>query len=819
MKARRQWVVWGYEERDGKETKPPRNPHTGRYARSDDRATWGTFEEAVAAVPLYKLTGVGYVFTADDPYFGLDLDKCRDPLTGAIAPWAQRIISAMATHTEVSPSQTGVKLVGRGTPATTRHKVLMGGGAVELYSELRYFTMTGRQAPDTPNAIEERQEQLNHLCRGLFSEPSDGKGRAGTHTRGEGHSADDQAIIDRAMRAGNGDKFRRLWQGDTSDYGGDDSAADLALCSLLGFWTQGDAGRVDGLYRQSGLFRDKWDSKRPGGTYGSITIEKALAGKFEYYDPRAGWSVYVGDAPPPNGHQEPSAEPSPAAKPEPTDLGNARRFVEQHRGEVRYCYAWRKWLVWTGQRWIIDDAGEVERKAKRTVRSMLVEASLEPDDAAAKVLARWAMQSQSAKHIGAMISLSQSEPGIPISPNDLDTDPYLFNVANGTIDLHTGVRRDARREDLMTKMSPVAYDPAATCPAWDAFVEQIMGGKAALITFLQKQIGYALTGDRREQCLFVFYGGGSNGKSTYLDALRACLGDYALHTGVDTFMTKRGEGIPNDIARLFGARFVTAVESAEGKRLNESLVKTIAGGDPLVARFLHAEFFEFVPSFLVVIATNHLPRIDGADHGLWRKLRTVPFTVTIPDDEQDKGLPGKLRHELPGILRWAMDGCLAWQREGLAPPQAVADATASYRADSDLLGAWLAECCIVRSSVEETAKALFDSYKLWCEAGGETPDSQRTLGRKLAERGFTQRKSGSRRLWVGLRLRTDQDKETAASDEAPNDTREGRGTHCDADLGVFSQVKDYTRKYGNQRPNVSHVPNEDDAPPMEDFEL
>lgn len=279
-----------------------------------------------------------------------------------------------------------------------------------------------------------------------------------------------------------------------------------------------------------------------------------------------------------------------------TDLGNAQRLVYRYGRDIRYCHPWNKWLTWTGTHWAIDDTAAVVRFAKDTVRQIYIEASEEEDERARKAIAEHAKRSEAKTRITNMISLAASEPGIPILPDQLDRNPWLLNVANGTIDLKTAQLKPHKREDLITKIAPVNYDPSAKCPTWLSFLDRIMNGKQELIKFLQRAIGYALTGDTSEQVIFIFHGSGANGKSTFLETISAMLGDgYAQQTPTSTLMVRRNETIPNDIARLKGARFVTAVEAEAGQRLAESLVKQMSGQDKLVARFMRGEFFEFRP--------------------------------------------------------------------------------------------------------------------------------------------------------------------------------------------------------------------------------
>ena len=437
-----------------------------------------------------------------------------------------------------------------------------------------------------------------------------------------------------------------------------------------------------------------------------------------------------------------------------TDLGNARRLVERHGRDLRYVPAWKCWQVWDGQRWGRDDTGEVVRRAKETATSMLAEASAGADEDRRKVLAKHALKTEGDPRIRAMISLAASEPGIPVSPADMDTDALLLNVSNGTLELRTCELRAHRREDLLTKLVPVAYDPEALSPTWLSFLQRSMDGDVAMVEFLQMAAGYSLTGSTSEQVCFIGHGSGANGKSTFVRTLTDLGADYATWTPTQTLLARQGERIDNDLARLRGARMVVAVETSGGRRLAEALVKQLTGGDRVTARFLFGEFFEFTPQFKLWLMTNHRPEIRGTDHAIWRRIRLIPFTVTIPPAEQDPELPEKLRAEFPGILRWAVEGCRIWRKEGLGTPMPVLDATAAYRATMDQIGSFLRECCEQEAEAKVGATELYKAYLAWCESNRESEQSQRRFGEGLAERGFkTERNSVTNRIVrVGLRL-------------------------------------------------------------------
>ncbi len=422
-----------------------------------------------------------------------------------------------------------------------------------------------------------------------------------------------------------------------------------------------------------------------------------------------------------------------------TDLGNAQRFADQHGHDFRYVFPWGKWLVWDGRRWKIDDTGEAVRRAKDTARTIFKAAAKAQDEERTKELGKWALRSQSETRIKAMLELAKSEPGMPVTPGALDQHPWLLNVENGTIDLRTGELRAHSREDLITKLAPVTHDVEASAPSWEATLKRALPSEA-LRAFFKKLCGYAITGDVSEHILAVLYGTGANSKSTILNALLDTLGDYGMQAAPDLLIAKRNAH-PTELADLFGMRLVASIEVEDGRRLAESLVKQLTGGDRVKARRMRQDFWEFPPTHKVFMAVNHKPIIRGTDTAIWRRIRLIPFTETIPPEEQDKRLPSKLRLERSGILAWAVEGCSEWQQEGLGAPDEVRKATGQYRSEMDVLGAFLKECCVREGS--ETARVLYAAYRLWCDETGERAETQRKFGSQLSERGFERYRGGA----------------------------------------------------------------------------
>ncbi len=488
-----------------------------------------------------------------------------------------------------------------------------------------------------------------------------------------------------------------------------------------------------------------------------------------------------------------------------TDSGNAERLIDRHGTDLRFVRQRQLWAVWDGTRWVLDESQEIHRRAKDTVRAIYGEAGEYEHPAERKTIADWGKSSESATRRNSMVSLAQSEPGMNLSITDFDTDPWAINCRNGIVDLRTGQLRPHERGELHMMCVPATYDLNAVCPTWEAFLTRILPDPSVR-RFVQRAIGYSLTGSTQEQKLFVAYGTGSNGKTTLFEAFATLLADYGQQARIETFTAKTHDGgIPNDLAAMVGARFISASESNEYVRLNTGLVKQLTGGDRIRARFLHREFFDFIPVAKFWLVTNHAPVIRDTSHGMWRRVVLIPFTEQIPDDEQDKELPVKLRAELSGILAWAVRGCLDWQCEGLNPPQTVQEATQQYRAEMDTFAAFITDRCAEGRNCFVTSAALYKAYRGWCEDTGERPDSQTAVGKRLRERGYSEGKQGGKRGWFGLTLA-----EHAIQQEM--DTLDTLDTFS----GKNVYERNYDQKGGKSRPNVSNDDEKQPAPPIND---
>lgn len=420
-----------------------------------------------------------------------------------------------------------------------------------------------------------------------------------------------------------------------------------------------------------------------------------------------------------------------------TDVGNGRRLARASGKDLRYVEPWKKWLVWDGRRWSAESQLDVERRAKAAARGIYREAAEEIDDARRRELAAWAKASEGMPSIRAMIAAARSEHGMETKVNALDSHPFLLNVENGTVDLRIGQLRPHCRADMLTKLAPVAFIPTAEAPRWQSFLDTIFRGNDAMIGFMQRWLGYCLSGDVREQALPIAWGAGGNGKSTLVNTFLHLLGpDYSMKAG-ETLLTPRKEGTPaNEVAELCGKRFVACIETANGRQLSENTVKEITGGDPLRGCLKYENGFNFWPTHKVWLATNHKPEVRGTDEGIWRRIKNIDFSVSVPPSAQDKTLEEKLRAELPGILAWCVRGCVEWLANGMNYPPEVDAATAKYRAEQDVIASFLGECCIRRPDTKARAADIYDAYKAWCAANGEVAKTQRQFGAAMTDRGM-----------------------------------------------------------------------------------
>jgi putative DNA primase/helicase len=461
-----------------------------------------------------------------------------------------------------------------------------------------------------------------------------------------------------------------------------------------------------------------------------------------------------------------------------TDLGNAERFVDAHRDRVLWCPARKSFLYWDGKRYAWDERGEVVKLAHATARGIFHEAAYTENEDEQKKIAGFAAVSQNTTRIKAM--LAEAKPYLAVGMDELDRDPWLLNCQNGTLDLRTGKLKYHDPADRITKIVPVEYDPEASCQRFLRFMEETLVGDA-LIKFVKRYSGYTLTGITRERLLAILYGFGKNGKTTLVELLRDVMGDYATNTDTETLLMKRYQGVGNDVAALKGARFVSAAEVEQGRRLAESKVKQLTGRDTVTARYLFGEPFNFTPEFKLWLSTNNKPVIQGTDDAIWDRIRLIPFTQRFDGPKADPKLPDKLRDELAGVFAWMVEGCLEWQEHGLEEPKTVTDATKQYREEMDTLASFLDEDCVTGSSYRVLAERLYQRYTTWCDKSGERKDPKKAFVARLEERGFERRRETAgvnkgRYIWLGVGFRSDDEPPEDGDDGSPGEPNGDQGS-------------------------------------------
>ncbi|MEK5215286.1 phage/plasmid primase, P4 family [Psychrobacillus sp. FSL H8-0487] len=742
LKALPQWILWKSEKKGERYTKVPYQTD-GVMAQANNRSTWSTFATAVKFYLDGEYDGIGFVFSRQDNYIGIDIDKCV--VDGKVNTFANEIIETIDSYTEFSPSREGIHIIVKGNLpqnviGTGRKNTQHG---LEIYSYGRYFTFTGNT--ENANEIYERTDELAEVFEQYFDD-SDIQGRVNlAEFEKDEIKLSNESLWEKMFRSKNGDEIRSLYNGNLLK--DDHSGSDLALSNHLAFWTGKSSTRMDSMFRETGLMRDKWDiiHHSSGETYGERTIAEAISSTTTtILDNKQQYEEFSFDF---HNDDVEVVEDKPKKKFRLNELGNAERIASEYGHIIRYVGD-MGWMIWDGKRWKFDNKKQIERIANKVLREL--------EKSEDEFERKWA-RSCGKRNIR-MNSIKDLMPLVPGEREEFDMHKYLFNIENGIIDLKTGKLQQHDRDLRLTKISSVSFDENAKCPAWLKFLDQIFKGDKDFIDYMQRLVGYSLTGDISEQSMYFLVGSGSNGKSTYVNTVKNLLGDYGLQTKSDTFIKKKDTGANNDIARLASARFVSAVESEEGEKLQESLVKTITGGEPILARFLRQEFFEFTPEFKVFFTTNHKPIIGGVDDGIWRRVKIIPFTLSLKPHERDKKLEEKLSLEMPGILNWAIEGCLKWQKSGLKEPRVVVEATGNYKEDMDILAPFLNEACYIdepkNESIKIEAKELYNVYDSWCYKSGERTLGNRSFYRMLETKGFGKVKgAGNKSFLTGITIK------------------------------------------------------------------
>ena len=723
LKQLKNWCVWKFENRNGKRTKIPFNAETGEFAKSNDKRTWSSYETAVNAEGV---DGIGFFF--EPPYLGIDIDDIDDDLHrfkqgDKLDNIVSEFNEAFKSYTEVSPSGNGLHIIVKGKiPGSRRRK-----GNIEMYDSGRFFTMTGKTIGKYKD-VTEVSEQVFKTIYEKYLPDNTVKYPTTNNYQQNIHNLSEIDVINEIYKSKQAKLFDDLMKGNYEPYYTSHSEADMALANILAFWCARDYSQMDSIFRQSNLYRDKWDEKRKNSTYGEQTLFKAINEANNIYTPKQ----QTEDNPLRYAlsklfdNQEETKE-FPIRSYD--DTGNADRFIDRYGNLYKYSYIANKFYIYDGMKWKIDDKGSIRKLIDEMIESIKDEKIIHGDDVTEEE-AREFFQKYYKKTRGTQAKkniMNELMHRRPATPDDFDRDDMLINVANGYIDLTS---RELYKHDINKMFSQITntdYTEKMQPAVWLDFLNDIFAGDQEVIRYIQKALGYSLTGSTREQIMFILFGKGRNGKSIFVEVISEILGDYSNNMQAKSLMVKKNDNVNTDIARLSKARFVTSSEPNEGFSFDEGLIKQLTGGDKVTARFLYAEEFEYTPKFKIWVSTNHKPIIRGTDDGIWRRLVLIPFDVQIPEEKVDKDLKYKLLREAPAILNWMAEGAYMWMQEGLAMPEKLKEAVQKYRNEMDTLGQFIEDCCKVDKNSSEKVSNLHQAYKTW---SNDNLTSTKVLGMK-----------------------------------------------------------------------------------------
>lgn len=748
LKAQRRWVCY-----NNAKDKAPINPRTGDFASSTDPATWATYDEAKRAVTRYRCAGVGVVFTGDG-LVGIDIDDgIKDG--GEYAKYTKHLLGLCYGYAELSPSGTGVHLIGRATIPRSL-KRLMNGVGIEVYDKARYFTFTG-EVIEADGYDFSDLGSVQDVVDTIFDEVAELDAKAKPARRVEvvapsaveGDERDRQVAvwIERAVAM-----MRSAVEGNrhnTRIKAGRLLGGALAAAQSAGKAVMDIDDAVALIYDAGTVDAGEEDKERSAILWG---IESGMESPLEFTKPKKERPL------PPPMATTPATTDAPPKVYHLTDLGNGQRFADTYRDDLLWVPEWAQWMHWDDRVWQRVDVTVVRKLAHDVIIAMY--ASAKHADRIDGELGKWAIKSETTARINAMVE--EAKPYLSGDVAKFDTAHDLVNVGNGIVNLRTAQLMPHDRTQYFTKLIDIDYDPSAKASTWRDVNDTIFAGDRDLMDYIQRAVGYTLTGRTDEHCLFFCYGIGKNGKSTFMAALQRVMGDYATTTSVEALLDaqNKGEAASPYMARLPGKRIAVAQEMPEGRRMNESLIKSITGGDRLSTRDLYKSVFEFDPTHHLWISGNHKPRISGTDDGIWRRLRIIPFTVTIPEEKRkdSRVIEADLAKESSGILGWMVRGAQMWYAAGLGTCDAVKRATDEYRTDEDALQRFISEECEINPMVSINKHALYAEYKRWAEDENDRAAmsrSQKFVVRHLVDRFGCTLGGQGRNVIFGIKLNGD----------------------------------------------------------------
>ena len=737
LKQTASFCVWKMEKRSGRPTKVPYNPRTGAMAKTNDPSTFADFNTAMKSYAIGGWDGIGY--RVSEGIGAIDIDHCiRED--GSLNDVAAPILGIFPdAYFERSPSGTGFfKLSPDFAYDKTVYYINNRKHGLEVYLPgvtNRFVTVTGDMFRN--GAVTRNDDALRTLLDTFMKRSA----RVSSKTVEPVSYLDDDGVIAHASASESGDKFKALYEGRWEEGYDSQSDADMALVSILAFWCGNVEEQIDRIFRTSGLMRDKWDRMTGDSTYGQITIRNAVSTNGEIYTP-----IMTGSAEDDFETLDEDEEEAEVLTFEP-DLSHITLTIEEmrphtkpryQRDEIGIGYAFADyfkpiarfdrergiWYVYDGKVWQPDENALAVAELAKILADRLYTFALQitDEDTRNRYIKR-VQKLQMRKNRRTMIEDAKSV--YPVSHTVFDRNTNLFNCQNGTLNLTTGEFRPHDPADFLTMMSGITYDPDATCPRWEQFISEVMCNDSDLALYLQKALGYALTGDTSLECLFILYGATSrNGKGTTMETFLKIMGDYGKTSNPEMLSTKFGNtnasGPSEEIARLAGVRFVNISEPEKKITFNAALVKRMTGNDTLNARFLHENSFDFRPNFKIFINTNYKPSVSDMTLFYSCRLKLIPFKRHFEEHEQDKGLKAFFSTDvcLSAIFNWCYEGYMRFRSEGLEDPAAVSQATKEYQEESDRIGqfvdAWLEE----GEAFEVRTSAAYKLYGEWCDKYG-----------------------------------------------------------------------------------------------------
>ena len=755
----KQWGLFELKwvEARKKNTKITINPYDGSAGKSNDPSTWSDFDTAMRALnDVERADGLAFYFA--NGYVGLDIDhidsNLEDWRAGDNDP--NNLVNKFQdltdnTYMEVSQSGTGIHAIFKGKiPGKRRRK-----GNYEMYQTGRFFALTGNNIIPDPTIKSMSDDEMKTLYEFLFGKDN----IVQLHSESDNITPVDLSVAEIIKRAENsaktGTRFTMFMKGGWEQFYSSHSEADMAFANDLAFWTGRDFHKMDTIFRNSSLMREKFDEKRGAVTYGTSLLNKAINETQSIYNPES-------DSQDSESSYTFSFNEDKTKKIMPRswdDQGRGLRMRDQFATVLKFNAVDKKWFFFNGSYWQEDIGNQrVELAAERVANSIKKEKpelsfSTKTDED--KAMNEWyRFQKDSRSHMAKMHMIDEFKKYVIVKHGEFDKEDMLLNTESGYVDLSNGELHDHEIDKNFSHQTLAEYSDNVDAPLWEKFLNQIFNSDEELIHYVQKAIGYSFTGSVDEQCLFILNGRGRNGKSVFSNVISDVAGNYAKQMNVQTIVAKKNQsGSANsDIARLEGARIVTSSELNEGDRFDESLVKQLTGGDKILARFLYGSEFEYKPKFKIWMATNHLPIIRGTDDGIWRRIKIIPFNIQIPKEKVDKKLEYKLKAEYTGILNWIVQGAIMWQQEGLEDPEAVKQVIETYRAEMDPLDAFLEECCTTGQNYSIKAREMYDAYHEWAKESEEYKMSLNKFGREMSKKLLRVKKRDGW-YYVGLKLK------------------------------------------------------------------